>query len=229
MDMSVIRNTNTKIVMRLPDRGDPELVGRAANLNDDQINELSKLPCGVAAIYQNEWVQPVLCKVERYQRKGKPYLFDSNSNSAIIKNRDSIAETLLNCIMDSELFRKGDRDDIRELKNIIIRSGLDSLVKVDLLNYIEADEEGGIPLLRRLIYDFLNAEDAIQASVQCTDIHQWVDTLVEKLDPSIKKYSRKQISLAVMLILQEKMLQDITYKPILNSFYEVYRDGGGMF
>ena len=61
LDMSVIRNTNTKIIMRLPDRTDRELVGRAANLNDDQITELAKLPCGVAAIYQNEWVQPVLC------------------------------------------------------------------------------------------------------------------------------------------------------------------------
>ena len=30
MDMSVIRNTNTKIILRLPDQADRELVGRAA-------------------------------------------------------------------------------------------------------------------------------------------------------------------------------------------------------
>lgn len=64
LDMAVIRNTNTKIIMRLPDLGDRELVGKAANLNDNQIEELAKLPCGVAAVYQNEWVQPVLCEVE---------------------------------------------------------------------------------------------------------------------------------------------------------------------
>ncbi|MEE0265247.1 MAG: DUF87 domain-containing protein, partial [Acutalibacteraceae bacterium] len=55
LDMSVIRNTNTKIIMRLPDLTDRELVGKSANLNDDQITELAKLPCGVAAVYQNEW------------------------------------------------------------------------------------------------------------------------------------------------------------------------------
>lgn len=55
LDMSAIRNTNTKIIMRLPDHSDRELVGRAANLNDDQITELAKLPCGVAAVYQNEY------------------------------------------------------------------------------------------------------------------------------------------------------------------------------
>lgn len=73
MDMSVIRNTNTKIIMRLPDQGDRELVGKAANLDDDQIKELAKLPCGVAAIYQNEWVQPILCKVDKVDAGNSVY------------------------------------------------------------------------------------------------------------------------------------------------------------
>ena len=73
LDMSVIRNTNTKIIMRLPDQGDRELVGRAANLNDDQISELAKLPCGVAAVYQNEWVEPVLCKIKKVDLDGSLY------------------------------------------------------------------------------------------------------------------------------------------------------------
>ena len=47
MDLSVIRNTNTKIIMRLPDFSDRELVGKSANLNEDQIIELAKLPKGV--------------------------------------------------------------------------------------------------------------------------------------------------------------------------------------
>ena len=69
LDMAAIRNTNTKIVMRLPDQGDRELVGKAMHLNDDQIAELAKLPRGVAAVYQNEWVESVLCKVDHYTAK----------------------------------------------------------------------------------------------------------------------------------------------------------------
>ncbi len=65
LDMAAIRNTNTKIIMRLPDLSDRELVGRAAGLNDEQIAELARLPRGVAAVYQNDWVEPVLCKVDR--------------------------------------------------------------------------------------------------------------------------------------------------------------------
>lgn len=66
LDMSVIRNTNTKIILRLPDEEDRKLVGKSATLKEAQIDELSKLPLGVAAVYQNEWPEAVLCKIEAY-------------------------------------------------------------------------------------------------------------------------------------------------------------------
>lgn len=67
LDMAVIRNTNTKIIMRLPGESDRELVGKAAGLNSDQISELAKLDVGVAAVFQNHWLEPMLCKVERFE------------------------------------------------------------------------------------------------------------------------------------------------------------------
>lgn len=73
LDMSAIRNTNIKIIMHLPDLSDRELAGRAIGLNDEQIVELSKLPSGVAAIYQNNWVEPVLCKIDYYEVHQKEY------------------------------------------------------------------------------------------------------------------------------------------------------------
>ena len=66
LDASVIRNTNTKIILRLPDEEDRKLVGASASLKEEQINELAKLELGVAAVYQNEWPEAVLCKIEEY-------------------------------------------------------------------------------------------------------------------------------------------------------------------
>ena len=79
LDMAVIRNTNTKIIMRLPDESDRILVGKAAGLTDEQIVELSKLDCGVAAVFQNHWLEAVLCKVEEFKDK-VPYNY-SNPNA----------------------------------------------------------------------------------------------------------------------------------------------------
>jgi len=69
MDLSVIRNTNTKIIMRLPDEGDRKLVGKAAGLTDSQVDELSRLEQGVAAISQSDWLEPVLCKINLFEDK----------------------------------------------------------------------------------------------------------------------------------------------------------------
>lgn len=66
LDEAVIRNTNTKIVLRLPDEADRKLVGAAMALTDSQMIELAKLPKGVAAVYQNDWVEAVLCHFERF-------------------------------------------------------------------------------------------------------------------------------------------------------------------
>lgn len=60
---AAIKNTNTKIIMRLPDGDDRLIAGKSAGLKDDQTDELSKLPTGVAVVYQNDWIQPVMCKI----------------------------------------------------------------------------------------------------------------------------------------------------------------------
>lgn len=229
MDMSVIRNTNTKIIMKLPDLGDRELVGKAANLDEDQIEELAKLPCGVAAVYQNEWVQPVLCKVQRYEVDFRTYHFNPEDNGSIIRKNDDVSDSLLKCIMDNELYQKGDKEDLRELKSLILRSGLNSFVKIDFIDYLDAEKEQGLDKLRCLVYDFLKAEEAIQDSVQYGDIHEWVESVVQKLEPSIRNYSKEQIDLAVTLILQEQMLRDSSYGKVLNIYLEQDKNGGGIF
>lgn len=96
LDMAVIRNTNTKIILRLPDKNDRELVGQSANINDNQINELAKLPCGVAAVYQNEWIEPVLCKVDKFEASNGIYLYTKSTtkDDNDIEFRREVAELL---------------------------------------------------------------------------------------------------------------------------------------
>ena len=67
VDLSAIRNTNTKIIMRLPDELDRRLAGKSAGLKEEQLDEIVKLPKGVAVVYQNNWVEPVLCKINKYK------------------------------------------------------------------------------------------------------------------------------------------------------------------
>ena len=111
LDMAVIRNTNTKIVLRLPDESDRMLVGKAAGLNDEQIVELSRLDTGVAAVYQNHWLEPVLCKVDYF---GEARCFSYQPTLAC-KNQlaESVCQVLLQNAPDGTLLEREGVDHIR--------------------------------------------------------------------------------------------------------------------
>ncbi|MCM1022642.1 MAG: DUF87 domain-containing protein [Prevotella sp.] len=94
VDISAIRNTNTKIIMRLPEESDRRISGKAAAMKDIQLDEIARLPKGVAVIYQNDWIEPVLCKIDKFNGKETEYkdaseLESSNSGkraAAILTN-----------------------------------------------------------------------------------------------------------------------------------------------
>lgn len=69
VDISAIKNTNTKIVMRLPERTDFETVGNAFALNEEQIREIARLGRGSAIVSQSGWLEPVMVAISRASDK----------------------------------------------------------------------------------------------------------------------------------------------------------------
>lgn len=66
---AAIRNTNTKIIMRLPDAEDARTAGLSIGLNENQILEISKFPQGVAAVKQSSWMSAVLVKIDAAENR----------------------------------------------------------------------------------------------------------------------------------------------------------------
>lgn len=186
LDESVIRNTNTKIIFRLPDEQDRILVGRSEALNDNQISELAKLPRGVAAVYQNNWVQAVLCKFEKFETKSK-YQYTPKGESEYLKkyfyklfgirdgeelseeNIDFIREwinalnlseytkSLLGQVLDGQKLNEGQRSEIAY-----------NVFKGKQLGYIlqnNSDEEAGIDDMKKSIYNMFNIQDELLTNV----------------------------------------------------------------
>lgn len=229
LDMSVIRNTNTKIIMRLPDRSDRDLVGQAANLNEDQITELSKLPCGVAAIYQNEWVQPVLCKVDRHSGHSGPYKYSFDMERDYEEKDVCISNSLLDCIMNNELCGIGNKEEIGRLKEKVIRSGLDTRIKLDLLDYVECSDDKNFDTLRILLYDLLAAENAINLARCHGEMDKFINEIVEQFKLPIKGYSSEQIDNALSLVLYEQSQRDGEFSDLFSRFVEIFENEGGVY
>lgn len=113
LDMSVIRNTNTKICLRLPDFEDRKLVGNSMNLSENQIKELASLETGVAAIYQNDWQEAILCKFDRFKSIEKEFRY-----SEVSKKRENV-ERVLQIISNYEKERMISESDVDFINEVI--------------------------------------------------------------------------------------------------------------
>ena len=65
VDISAIKNTNTKIVMRLPEQSDCEAMANAMGLDENQQKEIAKLLPGKALIMQNDWTSTVMVAIDK--------------------------------------------------------------------------------------------------------------------------------------------------------------------
>ena len=204
-------------------------MGRAANLNDDQITELAKLPLGVAAVYQNEWIQPVLCKVNCASDTPELYHYEPGEDVFSEKESQKTTEDLLEVLMNRELQFRDRQTEFRSLKESVIRSKLPADVKIDFVHYLNAEDSESLEALRKLVYDFLSANTAIKESAAQNDIVMWSHSVVNRLNPSIKHYSNQQINLALALVVYEQWQRDAEYGELFCRFAEKYAAEGGVY
>lgn len=205
MDMSVIRNTNTKIILRLPDLDDRELVGRAASLNDDQILELSRLKTFVAAVYQNNWLEPVLCNIDTNFKDVPLYTYYQKSQPECDKIR-FLEYLLLPLDKRSEL----DRKYISELVEDVYKLSIPAESKAAFIKYTEAARKDEIQKLRgQVVYHIFNSEIAFGlAKGKESDIGIWYDFIKEMLEPNITLLTADDQKKIIALLTREKAQMD---------------------
>ena len=157
LDMSVIRNTNTKIILRLPDEEDRKLVGKSAALKEAQIDELSKLPLGVAAVYQNEWPEAVLCKIEAYPMPEnavyhKPSKMPHEINAEFVFGQLAVGKEL----------KPLSSSEMEQLKLWLKRH--ETVLKPEDSRYLERVFAGGeldVAKTRKAVFDFFGGIDTV--------------------------------------------------------------------
>lgn len=134
LDMSVIRNTNTKICLRLPDFEDRKLVGNAMNLSEDQIKELANLKTGVASIYQNDWQESILCKFDKFETKNLKFIYTKDSNR---DKNVSIALKIISKYQKTKKIKDFEAEFVHEVicLDLILRQDMDKSKSLSQLKY----------------------------------------------------------------------------------------------
>ena len=160
VDVSAIRNTNTKIIMRLPDEDDRMLAGKAAALKDEQIDEIAKLPKGVAVVYQNDWLEAVLCKVDRFNGEEKLYQYNPENTAAV--SDDKVKHDLIKFFINDKKAERSDKD-VERLKAALISSTLTTLQKklvYPLINKNVDEKESA-----KAVVELLECKDKVEKAI----------------------------------------------------------------
>lgn len=227
MDMAVIRNTNTKIIMRLPDQGDRELVGKAAGLNDDQIKELAKLPMGVAAVYQNEWLAPVLCKVDHFKDK-KGYAGEAGLSIAEM-DQTGINETILQILANDQ-----EPESPEDFRGQVLKSSMKASLKRRLLQYLDVIKEKNIEetemrsLQVKIAADFFEADRHLAkfAGEESLDAAVLEDYLKGQLAEYLLDYDEQTQRRLITLLMEGACANDMRYRHLADCWRETMRHGG---
>lgn len=206
MDMSVIRNTNTKIILRLPDMSDRELVGRAAGLNDEQIVELSRLKTFVAAVYQNNWLEPVLCNIDRNFKASQKYVV-ADRTTAAVADKNALIQFMLS---SPEKKNQLDRKYLTSLADTCFKLSIPGEAKIAFVKYIQATDKTEIQRLRgRIVYSIFNSDTAFDmARVHESDISSWYGKMCEALDPDLDRFSESDRQKIIAILAKEKADRD---------------------
>ncbi|WP_103641438.1 ATP-binding protein [Campylobacter concisus] len=225
LDMSVIRNTNTKIIMRTPDFNDRELIGKAAGLTDEQIADIVKFPKGVAAIYQNDWIEAVLCKVDKFEaNETKFQKSESLKCSSAIDNelKNELIKALLSNFVDNSA-----EFDLSHLWDKVLTSPLRSNIKAMILilakeNKPPKDLKGVRTIITEL---FKNASEVVkEAAYEVKDISNLSETIATNLriGSELEAYQTLILQCVINEIgLRNRELNDLPY--VWNEFI---RKGG---
>ena len=135
VDKAAIKNTNTKIVMRLPDEDDRKVSEKAAGMNDKQIDEIAKLPTGVAVVYQNDWVSPVLCKIDRMENSR--VIFNEQKDSILELNSENDINYIIEFLLAGQTENTQKSFDIIQIEKSVRAFNMPSKVRMALLDTIE--------------------------------------------------------------------------------------------
>lgn len=194
VDIAAIKNTNTKIVLRTPEANDRDAVGRSIGLTEDQVNEIAKLPSGVAVVYQNDWINPVLTMINKADVVDSPYKYVANIDIKPLREaRTDIVKMLLQPWLDSEkMTRKFLRNSLKsiELERNERKEICDSIDDYIFSGYKSIWNESEISKLQKMLKAVLNITNSeFENIIMCGT----PDDLIELIDNRTKGLKEEQI------------------------------------
>lgn len=201
VDISAIRNTNTKIIMRLPDEQDRRLAGKSAGLKDGQLDEITKLPKGVAVVYQNDWIEPVLCKIEKFKGEERPY---KKTSTILFSSSDEQKKKLIQSLLKKNTGEQLDMT-IGELTNMMVGMDIPTHIKMKAMKALRINGTCSLKDISPVIYDLVCNPLTEKESENVDSIEEWRNVFVYTPDSLLSELDTSKQNIAIECVLREQI------------------------
>lgn len=216
VDISAIRNTNTKIIMRLPDEQDRRLAGKSAGLKDDQLDEITKLPKGVAVVYQNDWLEPVLCKIEKFKGEEHPY---KKTATILFSSSGEQKKTLIQSLLRKNAGEQLDMT-IGELTDMMVGMDIPTNIKMKAIKALRINGTCSLKDISPIIYDLVCNSLTEKESENVDSIEEWRNVFVYAQDSLLADLDTLKQNKAIECILREQIERYEKPAEYLNTWNE---------
>ena len=213
VDIAAIKNTNTKIIMRLPEEDDCKIAGHSVSLSKQQIDELSKLETGVAVVMQNNWSEPVLAKIAESKHPYEGYASPITFNK--LKEFRSV---VLAALIDQ--FEMSDEQDIskviQQIENfdIITAKKTEMLRMINKFNKIMMKGYDSI-LFGRTMLQLIGCNDVFRNAEKCLRYEEDIDG---NLIDSYTDESLSEWYTTIVIAMPQYISLDDTYQEIIRQY-----------
>lgn len=226
VDISAIRNTNTKIIMRLPEDSDRKIAGKASGMKEDEVDEIAKLPTGVAVVYQNDWEAPVLCKISKFEGEEIPFTYTSNPE--IQKARVIQAEVL-------KLLLKGRianpiEVDIDAIEKELPKSELSTSNKIIIYELIKEFKEKKIlnlwyddnfKLLSQLVTEIVAAKPEVEhLTNSVANFEELTQRLTKLIQQKVEKLPQDLLLVTSQCLMRDYSLANKEKEQVYGAWYQ---------
>ena len=219
LDTASIRNTNTKIVFRLPEGNDRKITGTSMALTDIQIDELSKLPTGVACIYQNDWHEAVLCKLPKFTSSEKLDVQKISKSESQKEKNDWILHQLLK--------KEYSEEELAILKDSLIKSNISSKIKLELILNIEKKNlefEYAVASFINKNYKYTDVfRKVVEESSSWNNVDELLNMLTKEISKVFTSFDEKERNQILLYICKMKN-ENIFDSQIIEALKDEVRD-----
>ena len=163
--------------------------------------DIARLPKGVAVIYQNNWTEPVLCKINKFEGVEKRYQYKT---CATDRKAEMMSAILLKNLLKKE---KGEPLDLnlRQLQDLLLKISMPSKTKIAALKALQKNGRCRQKDIQSVVYKLVCTPTVEEELTRTESIEEWRDEIAYFGSTELADLDEEMLNEVAELILLEQI------------------------